>query len=71
MTALDGPVPRLPVGMRFAVASALLFGLSTPCAKLLLGETPPLLLAGPALRRRGPRNVRDPGVPAGFGRRGG
>jgi drug/metabolite transporter (DMT)-like permease len=33
-------------GVGFAVASALLFGLSTPCAKLLLGDTPPLLLAG-------------------------
>ena len=37
---------RTPVGVGFAVASALLFGLSTPCAKLLLGEIPPLLLAG-------------------------
>lgn len=46
MTALDQPSRALPVGVHFAVASALLFGLSTPCAKLLLGETPPLLLAG-------------------------
>lgn len=30
----------------FAVASAALFGLSTPLAKLLLGETPPVALAG-------------------------
>jgi drug/metabolite transporter (DMT)-like permease len=30
----------------FAIGPALLFGLSTPCAKVLLGETPPLLLAG-------------------------
>ncbi len=36
----------VPVGVGFAIASALLFGLSTPCAKFLLGETPPLLLAG-------------------------
>lgn len=42
----NGSRPRLPVGVGFAIASALLFGLSTPCAKLLLGETPPLLLAG-------------------------
>ncbi len=35
-----------PFGVGFAIASALLFGLGTPCAKLLLGETPPLLLAG-------------------------
>jgi drug/metabolite transporter (DMT)-like permease len=33
-------------GIASAVGSALLFGLSTPVAKLLLGETPPLLLAG-------------------------
>ena len=37
---------RLPAGVGFAVGSALLFGLSTPCAKVLVGETPPLLLAG-------------------------
>ena len=34
------------MGVSFAVGSAVLFGLSTPVAKLLLGETPPLLLAG-------------------------
>jgi len=37
---------RVPAGVGFAIGSALLFGLSTPCAKVLLGETPPLLLAG-------------------------
>lgn len=37
---------RAPTGVGFAVGSALLFGLSTPCAKVLVGETPPLLLAG-------------------------
>lgn len=46
MTAFDEPARGLPLGVRFAIASAVLFGLSTPCAKLLLGETPPLLLAG-------------------------
>ena len=46
MTTADEPERRVPVGVGFAIASALLFGLSTPCAKLLLGETPPLLLAG-------------------------
>jgi drug/metabolite transporter (DMT)-like permease len=37
---------RVPAGVGFAVGAALLFGLSTPCAKLLLGEMPPILLAG-------------------------
>lgn len=37
---------RLPTGVGFALLAAVLFGVSTPCAKLLLGETPPLLLAG-------------------------
>lgn len=37
---------RFPPGVWFAIGSAALFGLSTPCAKLLLGETSPLLLAG-------------------------
>jgi len=36
----------VPVGVIFAAASAVLFGLSTPCAKLLLGQISPLLLAG-------------------------
>jgi drug/metabolite transporter (DMT)-like permease len=30
----------------YALASAILFGISTPLAKLLLGEVPPLMLAG-------------------------
>ena len=33
-------------GVAFAVLAALLFGVSTPFAKLLLGEQPPILLAG-------------------------
>jgi len=33
-------------GIVFALASAALFGMSTPFAKLMLGEVPPLLLAG-------------------------
>jgi drug/metabolite transporter (DMT)-like permease len=37
---------QAPSGVGFAVASAVLFGLSTPCAKLLLGDIPPLPLAG-------------------------
>ena len=41
-----GDARRAPAGVGFALGSALLFGLSTPCAKLLVGETPPLLLAG-------------------------
>jgi drug/metabolite transporter (DMT)-like permease len=43
---MTGGWRRLPAGVVGAIASALLFGLSTPLAKLLLGETPPLLLAG-------------------------
>lgn len=38
-----GPLPK---GVGFALAAAVLFGGSTPCAKLLLGDTQPLLLAG-------------------------
>ena len=37
---------RLPRGIGFAIASALLFGLSTPFAKVLVGQAPPILLAG-------------------------
>jgi len=43
---MSAPVGRVPAGVGFAIGSALLFGLSTPCAKLLVGETAPLLLAG-------------------------
>jgi len=43
---MSASVGRVPAGIGIAVASALLFGLSTPCAKLLVGETAPLLLAG-------------------------
>jgi len=42
MTTLER---RVPSGVGFAIGSALLFGLSTPCAKLLVGEMSPLLLA--------------------------
>lgn len=38
--------PPCPPGVGFAIGSALLLGLSTPRAKLLVGETSPLLLAG-------------------------
>ena len=37
---------RAPSGASFAIASALLFGASTPAAKLLLGDLPPPQLAG-------------------------
>jgi drug/metabolite transporter (DMT)-like permease len=36
----------LPVGILFALLSAVLFGASTPLAKLLLGTVEPWLLAG-------------------------
>jgi len=37
----------MPVAaIAYALISAALFGASTPLAKLLLGELPPLLLAG-------------------------
>jgi hypothetical protein len=35
-----------PAGVGVAVAAAVLFGASTPFAKLLLGQLPPVLLAG-------------------------
>jgi drug/metabolite transporter (DMT)-like permease len=37
---------KLPTGLGFAVLAAVLFGASAPFAKLLLGEIPPILLAG-------------------------
>jgi len=37
---------RLPRGVALALAAALLFGLSTPAAKRLLGDVEPVLLAG-------------------------
>src|SRR3954467_4053567 len=37
---------RMPAGIGAALLAALLFGASTPLAKLLLGQLPPLLLAG-------------------------
>lgn len=46
MTTADESRRWVPVGVGFAVGSAVLFGLSTPFAKLLVGEIPPLLLAG-------------------------
>ena len=36
----------LHVGVLHALAAAMLFGISTPAAKLLVGEVPPVLLAG-------------------------
>lgn len=38
--------PPLPVGVGVALMAAALFGLSTPFAKMLLGHTAPVLLAG-------------------------
>ena len=46
MTTRGESLRRVPAGVGFAAASALLFGVSTPCAKLLVGEMPPILLAG-------------------------
>lgn len=40
------PRKALPTGAAFALAAALLFGASTPLAKLLLGQVSPVLLAG-------------------------
>lgn len=39
-------VPRISSGVVFALASAVLFGLSTPLAKILVGDVNPWLLAG-------------------------
>ena len=38
--------PRLPAGIGAALGAAVLFGASTPLAKLLLGDLDPVLLAG-------------------------
>ena len=43
---MPGDLSRVPRGPALAIVSALLFGCSTPLAKLLLGDAPPLLLAG-------------------------
>lgn len=43
---LTSPSPGVGAGARLALASALLFGASTPFAKLLLGSVDPWLLAG-------------------------
>jgi drug/metabolite transporter (DMT)-like permease len=40
------PTKTLPAGVGVAILAAVLFGASTPFAKLLLGEIPPVLLAG-------------------------
>ena len=37
---------KLPVGTGFALAAAVIFGASTPFAKLLVGRVDPVLLAG-------------------------
>lgn len=46
--ALDGPSSTRAVtrGIPYALAAAGLFGASTPLAKLLVGQMPPVLLAG-------------------------
>ncbi|MCW3062778.1 MAG: eamA-like transporter family protein [Capsulimonas sp.] len=46
MTEHDNHRNALPVGVGIALLAAILFGVSTPFAKLLLGNTPPILLAG-------------------------
>jgi drug/metabolite transporter (DMT)-like permease len=40
------PHPTYPPGVSFALAAALLFGISTPVAKILLGQVAPVQLAG-------------------------
>src|SRR5947208_13187520 len=40
------PRTRLPVGIVYALAAAVLFGASTPLSKLLLGSVDPWLRAG-------------------------
>lgn len=46
MTTASHEPQKPPQGISFAILAAVLFGLSTPFAKLLLGHTPPVLLAG-------------------------
>jgi drug/metabolite transporter (DMT)-like permease len=46
MAAREAGGPRLPTGVAFALGAAALFGASTPFAKSLLGQVPPVLLAG-------------------------
>ena len=55
-------VPRrgLPAGVGFAVGSALLFGLSTPCAKMLVGGDTAAAPRGAALRGVGTGSLRGP-----------
>jgi drug/metabolite transporter (DMT)-like permease len=43
---MSDPASPLPPGIALALLSAVLFGASTPLAKLLLGATSPLMLAG-------------------------
>lgn len=43
---MNTPRLRLSVGAGYALAAAALFGASTPAAKILVGQTPPFLLAG-------------------------
>lgn len=40
------PDPYFPAGVVYALAAAVLFGASTPFAKMLVGEAEPVLLAG-------------------------
>jgi drug/metabolite transporter (DMT)-like permease len=46
MTHEPSPTKTLPTGVGVAILAAALFGASTPFAKVLLGEIPPVLLAG-------------------------
>ncbi|HSV73216.1 MAG TPA: EamA family transporter [Chthonomonadales bacterium] len=46
MTEGSRPPPAPSAGIVFATLAAVLFGASTPFAKLLLGQMPPVLLAG-------------------------
>ena len=46
MTSTQSPPRRLPTGVGYALFAAALFGASTPFAKRLLGDLPPVLLAG-------------------------
>ncbi len=46
MTHEGGRPKLLPPGVGIAILAAALFGVSTPFAKLLVGEMPPVLLAG-------------------------
>ena len=46
MDSVELEMKKLPAGVGAAILAAVLFGASTPFAKLLLGKMPPVLLAG-------------------------